>query len=157
VKEMPLAEKLNNQQLHEFKKIQEDDFEGYFEAGEPRPLIPEGIYKARFIEIQKGQWNGTPKIYLWFQIIEPYEYEGVKIRMLMNAYRKPSNGSNYYKAWVIANGSKPARIDRMSPDIFKGRIFEVFVETVKPKNKAGFYEPESLHYSKIACLIKYIE
>ena len=82
---MAIAERLDEQQLHDFEEKEVEGFEGYFEAGEPRPLIPAGIYKARCIKIEKGTYYGIAKIYLRFQITEPYEHEGTKLFMAMNA------------------------------------------------------------------------
>ena len=143
------AEKLSIQQLHEFKKIQEDDFEEYFEAGAPRPLIPEGTYKARVIKYKKQNYRWGEKITLTYQITEPYKYEGIELPMYMNAYKKYHSSSTYYEAWVIATGKIPPRTDRMSPAIFRNGLFEVVVATVKPKFKDGTEKPDCLHYSKI--------
>jgi len=146
---MLVAGKLSKQQLHDFEEMEEEGFEGYFEAGEARPFIPEGIYKARCIKIEKGNYYGSPKINLIFQITESYEHEGVEIPMYMPAYKKVPAASKYYEQWIIANGNKPSRKDKMTPLIFKGHLFEAVVKTVKPKNKDGSYKPENLHYSKV--------
>lgn len=146
---MLIVEKLNNQQLHKFKELQEDDLEGYFEAGEPRPLIPEGNYKARVIGYKKKNYRWGEKIEFKFQIDEPCEYKGIELSMYMNVYKKYNPASTYYEAWVIAKGSKPPRKDKMTPRIFLGGLFEVIVTTVKPKHKDGSYKKEILHYSKI--------
>ena len=133
---MLIAEKLSKQQLHEYQEMEEEGFEDYFVAGEARPLIPEGIYKARCIKIEKGIYHGTVKIYLRFQITEPYEHEGTKLFMAMNAFKKVPPGAKYYQQWVIANeGINSLRDDRMTPLIFKNGIFEVVVRTAIPKNK----------------------
>ena len=133
---MLVAGKLSKQQLHDFEEMEEEGFEGYFEAGEDRPLIPEGIYKARCIKIEKGIYHGTVKIYLRFQITEPYEHEGAELFMAMNVFKIVPPGAKYYKQWVIANENiNPARKDRMSPSIFKNGIFKAIVRTVKPKDE----------------------
>jgi hypothetical protein len=133
---MPLAEKLSKQQLQVVKKLNEENFEGYFEAGEPRSLIPEGIYKLSYVKNEMNYYHGTAKIYLWFQIIEPYEHKGTELFMAMNALKKVPPGAKYYQQWVIANDNiNPERKDRMSPSIFKNGIFKAIVRTVKPRNK----------------------
>jgi len=145
---MLIAEKLSKQQLHDFEEMNEEDFEG-FEAGEDRPLIPEGNYKARGIKYKKKNYRWGEKITLTFQINEPYEHNGIELPMYMNVYKKYQAASNYYEAWVIARGSKPQRNDKMTPRIFLGGLFEVVVTTVKPKHKDGSYKKEIFHYSKI--------
>ncbi len=133
---MPLAEKLNNQQLHEFEKLHDAGFEGYFEAGEERAFVPEGNYKVHYVKGEMNYYHGTPKIYLWFQIIEPYEHKGTELFMAMNAFKKVPPGAKYYQQWVIANDNiTPARKDRMSPSIFRNGIFNAIVRTVKQRNK----------------------
>jgi len=126
--------------LDEFEGMEVEGFEGYFEAGEARPIVPEGTYKVRCIKFEKGSYHGTVKIYLRFHIIEPCKYEGTELFMAMNAFKTVSPGSKYYGQWVIANDNiKPARKDRMTPLIFKDCIFNAAVRTVIPKHKYGSY------------------
>ncbi|PKN39053.1 MAG: hypothetical protein CVU62_02325 [Deltaproteobacteria bacterium HGW-Deltaproteobacteria-2] len=151
---MPLAEKLNKQQLHKFEELEKQDLEGWFEAGEARPSIPEGLCKVCYIKYDLKNYYGTTKIYLWFQIIEPYEYEGIEIFMAMNAFKKVPPGSKYYKQWVLANNNiNPARKDRMSPSIFKNGTFKAHIKTIT-KNKDGSHKKNSELYSVIDSLIE---
>lgn len=137
---MPLAETLSKQQLREYEEIEVEGFEGYFEAGEARPLVPEGTYKVRCIKFGRGIYHKTVKIYLRFHILEPCEQEGTELFMAMNAFKTVSPGSKYYGQWVIANDNiKPKRKDRMTPLIFKDCVFNAAVRTVIPKNKYDSY------------------
>ncbi len=144
----------------------EDDKEDDFVASEPRPLIPEGIYKVRCIKIGKGvSQSNTFKMFLTFKIIDPGEYMGTELFMYINLidtktgkpFEKVPIGSKYYKQWVIANKNiLPCRGDRMSSLIFKKGVFEAVVKTVKSKNEDGTENPDSFNYSKIDCLKKKI-
>ncbi len=67
---------------------------------------------------------------------------------------KPSVGTKYYQNWVIANGNKmPERRERMSSRVFLNGMFEVCVETVKPKFPDKEEKPECFHYS----IVRYIK
>ena len=147
---MPIAERLNKQQLHEFEEMEDESFE----AGEARPLIPAGSYDVQCIGVDKDKFCfGSFKIFLKFKITSPSEYKDTELFMPMNQYKKVPPGSNYYKQWVIANGNiKPARKDRRSPAIFKGHYFEAVVKTVKPKHEDKTEMPNCFHYSIIAYL-----
>lgn len=147
---MPIAERLNKQQLHDFEEMEEE----VFEAGEDRPLIPAGIYEVQCIGVEKGIFCfGSFKIFLKFKIISPSEYSDTELFMAMNQYKKVPPNSKYYKAWVIANGNiKPARKDRMPTAIFKGHSFEAVVKTSKPKHEDKTEMHDCFHYSVIAYL-----
>jgi hypothetical protein len=152
---MLIAEKLNRQQLDEFENMENEE---NIEAGEMLPLIPEREYRVQCIAVEKDIFNfGSLKFFLKFIIMPPSKYEGTKIFMAMNQYKKVPPGSKYYEQWVIANGNiKPVRKDRMSPAIFKNLCFEAVVRTVKPKFKDGSEKPDCFHYSVIDYLKKRI-
>ena len=150
---MLIAERLNKQQLHEFEEMEEG-----FEAGEERPLIPEGAYGVQCVGFKTDIFCfGSFKIFLKFKIISPGEYKDTELFMVIPQYKKVPPGSKYYKQWVIANGNvKPARKDRMPTAIFKGYSFEAVVKTAKPKYEDKTAMPDCFNYSIIAYLKKRI-
>jgi len=143
-KEVILKEDINNNITKH-----EDDFI----APEKRPLIPEGKYEAQCIKIEKGySHSSSRKIFLHFKIVDWMNFDDPPvIFMAMNdPGRKVSVGTKYYQNWVIANGNRlPIRKDRMSPKIFLDGMFEVYVETVKPKFPDKEERPDCFHYSKV--------
>lgn len=128
-----------------------------FIAPEKRPLIPEGKYEAQCIKIEKGySHSSSRKIFIHFKIVDWMNLDDPQILfMAMNdPGGKPSVGTKYYKNWVIANGNKtPERRNRMSMNVFRNQMFEVQVETVKPKFPDGEGMPECFHYS----IVRYIK
>ena len=92
-----------------------------------RPLIPNKTFEAQCISYDAGFSIGRArKLFLHFQISEPGEYNGKKLFMAFNMPTddKIRPGSKYYKTWVLVNGwRKPSRNTKMSPRIFKGKIF----------------------------------
>lgn len=108
--------------------------------------IKHGIYEAQCVEIKKGQYYKWNKIYLKFQIIQG-EYMGVELWIPFNLYDKVTRASKYYEAWVVANkGIRPKPNDRMSPKLFRDKIFKVKVETVTHDGKQRKL-PEDEQYS----------
>ena len=57
-------------------------------------------------------------------------------------------GSRYYKTWSKVNGKLPSKNAKMSPRIFKNKLFRVQTRTVKPKD-GGEELPPFFHYSII--------
>ena len=63
--------------------------------------------------------------------------------------KKIKSGSKYYKNWVMVNGwSKPSKNAKMSPRIFKNKIYEIRTRTTKPKHN-GKEMPENFWYSVV--------
>jgi hypothetical protein len=93
--------------------------------------VPEGKYEAIVIRIERGEFYRRKKLYIWFQIVEQGNENGKEVFMPFNMYKRITRGSKYYAAWLIANKSqKPKKNDRMSPKIFKGKVFSIKVRTV---------------------------
>jgi hypothetical protein len=138
-----------------------DYFDDDFIAGEKRPLIPTGIYRAQCISVKQIKYYGEARLRLVFKILEG-ESMDVELDMFLNLtdskgkkFRVVPKASNYYKAWVIANNCcVPSRHDRMSPSKFLNGIFRVNVRDARPRNSDGSKMPEGLNYSVIGYLIK---
>lgn len=145
------------------KRKQVDMLEDYLVADESWPLIPDGIYQAQCIHYEKGNsHHKSTKLFLHFKIIEGRYFEE-KLFMAINLtdsktgkeFRKVPRGSKYYESWVIANNNQlPSRGDKMSPKIFKDRIFEVKTRKVRPKFDDGREKPKCFHYTVIDHLIQ---
>lgn len=136
-----------------------DENQDSYVAKEPRPLIPEGIYQAQCIKIEKGySHSSSRKIFIHFEVFNEGELENkVPLFLAMNdPGEKVSPGTKYYQNWVIANGNKaPRRNDRMSLKVFRKGLFLVHVGTVKPTLPESKKErPECFHYSIVRYIIK---
>jgi len=60
-----------------------------------------------------------------------------------------ARSSKFYRAWTLANGNRrPSRRDRMSPDIFIGRVFRARTRVVKTDSR-GKRLPNAQWYSVI--------
>lgn len=92
-------------------------------------FVPEGEHQAIVTRYDRCEFYRRKKLYLWFKIVDGTN-EGPEIFMPFNVYSKIVRNSKYYKAWVTAKGSKPKKNDRMSPKVFKGKVFLIKVRTV---------------------------
>jgi hypothetical protein len=109
-------------------------------TGQP-PLVPEGVYQARFDHHETTLVFGTPKVFLWFEIIEPGEQLG---KRLYRPYRAKSLDGRPGK-WgkfklhrrsellrmLIRILQLQARPDRISLRALRGHVFKVKVRTVR--------------------------
>jgi len=130
-----------------------------------RPLIPNGKYTAQCIDYDSKFCLGKRrKLFLNFVILEG-EHQGKK---LFQAFNMPydgriKTGSKYYKSWCMVNGwQPPTRNAKMSPRLFKNKIFTIATRTVYPpihpaakKSNKVEVMPEAFWYSvvdKILCV-----
>jgi len=113
-----------------------------------QPLISEGKYEASFIRAERKKLWGGIKVFLWFRITTPGEPMGEKLYLACNLPQRITNSSKYYRCWVVAAGRKPTRHDRMSTSVFRNKIFEVSVRTVKESSKQRPLNSE-LQYSVV--------
>lgn len=100
---------------------------------ECHPLLPEGTYELGFVkaDLNKHLW-GRSKLFLQFQVLDVGEHHGKLLFMSMNF---PKNGSisissKFLQQWMVAAGGPPARRDRLSTRIFRGKVFAGRVRTV---------------------------
>jgi negative regulator of replication initiation len=61
---------------------------------------------------------------------------------------KAGRGSNYWRAWVIANGEQPRKRQVLSGRVFVGKIFQVLIGDVE-KRMDGAEQSELEKYSVI--------
>lgn len=128
-------------------KNQDPVFAGGYES------IPEGIYQATAIRHEYSEYYGRRKLYLWFQIVNG-SYDGKQLFISFNIEKRIVQSSKYYKARLIASkGHKPKRNDRMSPKVFKGKLFTIKVRTVSKGFNGNIFSPDEC-YSVVDELIE---
>jgi len=101
------------------------------EWNEHRTKIPPGKYlllcvkagKANVWHQGQGGWGKKEKVILWFEVVEG-DYMGKILPMFLTLGNngKVPQGSNYFRAWCVANGlERPqrARLKEMPPLKFK--------------------------------------
>ena len=117
-----------------------------FVAEEYRPLIPSDSYIAQCFKHDTGlSFGNQPKVYLWFRIIEG-QYAGKELFMacsLPKKGKKLSPGHKYYKVWQFVNGRPPSKGTKLSPRLFKGRIFKIKTRTAR--SRMGDKEMSNAH------------
>ena len=137
----------------------------YFEIdGELRPLIKSGQYDVAFKGFKTVRmFNGrAEKLELCFEVITHGKYFGIKIPRYFNVKikGKPQN-EGCFKAPQSGNFLReyanlfelPKRLDRIPMSMYKNKIFECSVKTVKTGyNQAKIHK--QLQYSVITELIK---
>ena len=120
---------------------------------DPFPRIPTGEYEAQCVKVETSIYRGRQKKrFLHFKIIEG-PYQGTILFGVYNYYARVPSASTYYTDWCIASGRLPTRGDRMSPQVFKNKIFLVKVRDAKPKYGDGTCKPEILWYSVVDRII----
>ena len=122
-----------------------------------KPLIPDGVYEAQCIKYDSSFRLGkTRKTFLHFRILEPGSNCGRQIFMAFNMpdEKKIRIGSKYYKNWCLVNGwVKPSKNAKMSPRLFKSKIYRIKTRTVKPKHN-GKEMPQDFWYSVVDEIIE---
>ena len=122
------------------------------------PLLPNGTYEAQCFRYESKHFGvNTLKLFLRFKIIQG-EYQGKEIFMAFNMppNGKIKTGSKYYQTWVDVNGwQKPSRNTKMSPRIFKNKIFKVETRTVKRKHNDKKM-PDSFNYSIVDKILEVV-
>ncbi len=116
------------------------------------PLLPDGTYIAQCINYNKNVSFGgrSRKIYIRFKIIEG-PYAGSELFMPFNypANSKFTPGYKYWQYWVMVHGRPPSKNAKMSPKIFKNKIFKIRTRTVKRKFINGKDMPSNCDYSVV--------
>ena len=99
-------------------------------------LIPDGEYQAYCYKYEikpVRKWKNERRLWLWFEIYEG-KYRGVRIFRSYRYPEKVSPCSAYYKEWLIASKGKKPRKSRLSPKVFRDKIFLISVRRVKSGN-----------------------
>ncbi len=83
---------------------------------------PAWKYFLRFIRGRKLERFGNHKIEMKFEVVEPAQWAK---KIVKRYFAAPKDGpisqdSTYFDSWCLANGSRPKRGDRMTPQVFHG-------------------------------------
>ena len=118
------------------------------------PLIPEGVYSVMYRSHERRKMFEREMLMLTFEVIEAGDFHGTKLFMIANLPKNGrwSVGSKFVQCWIVAQGKRPDRYDRLNPSVFKRKAFLAKVATVK-KNILGLPRHEAARYSKIQTLI----
>jgi hypothetical protein len=118
--------------------------------------VPEcETFQAGFVRAERGTVGGRPKVFLFFRIVAPGPHFGTELYMsctVATAGKWPRS-SKFYQSWMLAAGKEPARGDRLSTKVFRGKLFRVRTHTVR-RNSLHVIVPEALQYSVIECLLE---
>ena len=117
------------------------------------PRLPDDEYQVQFVrDEERTQWKAK-KLLLYFKIVSFGEFHGVELFMSCPIPQKKwGSASKFIRAWAIATGMLPKRFDRVSTNVFRGKIFNVQVRTVT-KDSAQKDIPVAAQYSIIDHLI----
>lgn len=127
-------------------------------ASAPKPRIPDSTYEVQCIgDDLKWAYRGSLKLFLRFKITELGEHEGKELFMAFNmpANKRCHATSKYYKTWCLINGSVPSRNAKMSPKLFRNKIFKIKTRTSKPKLD-GKEMPEAFWYSVVHSIVGHV-
>jgi hypothetical protein len=92
------------------------------------------------------------------EIVEPANWAKIRLTRYYGIpkHAPPSIHSEYYKAWVLANGKPPRRNDRMSPSVFQG-WWQIEVRHTKRRSTRNGCRELETHESGVAVVDRLIE
>ena len=131
------------------KKISDQDpvYAGDYE------YLPDGTYQATLTRHEISEYFGKRKLYLWFKIIEG-AHADKELFMPFPYPLKIKRTSKYYKARLVAaKGIRPARNDRLSPKIFRNKVFTIKIKAVLKGSEGSLLHVEE-RYSVVDELIE---
>jgi len=110
--------------------------------------IAPGRYEATFVrhELRSLYGGGALKLVLWFRVVSPGQAFGVSVPKYYNVKKRAGSSergqsfvvggkSDFFRDYVRLLDLMPQRKDRMSPDRFRGKVFEVQVRFVERDSK----------------------
>ena len=123
--------------------------------GDPYPLFEPGKYEAQGVQAclyrdpQFRRWT----VLIRFQLLANGGVASVGqacgfFNLGQGEMPRAGRRSRYWRAWVIANGAQPRKRQVLSPRVFKGKIFEVEIDTVK-HGQDGRKHPIAAQYSTV--------
>jgi hypothetical protein len=96
------------------------------------PAVPDDEYDVKFVGAEEShQWK-SDKLYLWFQMVTPGEWQGKEFFMACN-WRKDGKwgpSHKFMRVWSLANGGPPKRHGRMNTSVFCDKVFRARMRTV---------------------------
>jgi len=131
----------------------------YFEwQGPTYCRVTPGIYTAVATKYQGPDWLKNYQrwsIRLEFSLLDDPDVLVSRFMSLGEKSDKPSGGRNsdYFKAWVMANGEMPKKGERMLPERFlEGQIYRIMVEDAV-KNPDQTAKGDAEKYSRVTKIL----
>ena len=130
---------------------------------EELPLTPEGEYTLGYDYYETYQFFGTPKIKMFFTVLDGGEYYGTKINRYYNVrgliggpkkygrFNPPGWNSDLIRDWIKLFG-KPPRKSRLTLRAFKSVLIKAMVSTVTEDSKKHSLAFDS-RYSRVSELL----
>jgi hypothetical protein len=124
-------------------------------AQESRSRIPPGKYKAICYATETGRsFGGRRDIYILFRI-QGSKYDGTELYMVCTyPKRKISSRHKIYEQWSLAEGRRPAKGEKLSGEVFTGKMYEVLIRDTQRKYSDGSVKPDFLQYSLVESIIR---
>jgi len=102
------------------------------------PKVPDGIYEAVFIRVERATIFKTLKVFVWVRIITPGPSYGVELYRAYRVHLKPGKTRQLFlkprselrRMLCRASAEKKFRADRVSFAVLKNKVLEVKVRTV---------------------------
>ena len=125
------------------------------EVKEYPSLIPEGNYEAYCFRSDVFKcFNGQRKAMLWFRIYGGL-HDGEELFMACSyPYGSKSISLKIYEQWMIAQGRRLRKGERICLEKFTKRMYVVIVRTTARKYKDGQLKPELLQYSVVETILE---
>lgn len=118
-----------------------------------QPHIPEGIYQATYVKHEKEFYFGNVKLYVWLRICELGVHNGVELYRAYNFANPLRPGMDLYKDILRLEGKRIPKNSKFSLALFKNKVIEVQVRTVKQDRKQTPL-PEHMQYSTIDKILR---
>lgn len=119
------------------------------------PLVPDAEYVGVFVRVERGRFERRERLFLWFTIATPGLHLKKELYLVCPCPEDGKAfglGSKLVAAYSVAMGHLPRRKDRISPAVFKHKLFRFATRTVC-SDKDGKPRPQSDHYSVIVKLL----
>jgi hypothetical protein len=122
---------------------------------DPYPRYSPGIYEAQCVaaQIYRDPQFRAWKALLHFRMAQTGQPVWGFFHLGRGEKSKAGRRSNYWRAWVIANGGPPRRRQTLSARVFNRKIFEVRIEDVTKRFDQSDH-PEVAIYSTVKHIIR---
>jgi len=119
------------------------------------PRIEPGEYQAVCHRIDTGTTFGNRRcLYFRFRLFGG-KYDGEDLFMVCLLYSAPiPRRSKYYNQWSIAKGRPPIKGERLSREVFKGKLFKVLVRDTLRKFSNNKTMPSQFQYSVVDSILE---
>lgn len=99
---------------------------------DPYPRYPPGEYEAVCVEVTTYR---DPRFRRWvarlrFRVFPENDFVCAFLNLGVGQNPTVGHGSEYRRAWIVANGSQPSKRQVMSARVFKNKVFRVRVDDV---------------------------